>query len=132
MPDDKRAITLRQLLAHRAGLPEYVVDAPGGDFAELSRGEALRRIFRRPLRFTPGTRYGYSDAGYTVAAAVIEDAAGRPFEVFLRARILERGGMSSAGFYGDSWPRSRVAVGYGASGMARGTLPTGGRTCRGR
>jgi CubicO group peptidase (beta-lactamase class C family) len=113
VPDDKRAITLRQLLAHRAGLPEYVVDSPGGDFVELSRDEALPRIFSQPLRFEPGTDYGYSDAGYTVAAAVIEDAAGRPFEDFLRARILKRGGMTSAGFYGDRWRRSRVAIGYG-------------------
>ena len=113
VPADKRAITLRQLLAHRAGLPEYVVDSPGGDFAPLSRDEALRRIFSRPLRFEPGTDYGYSDAGYTVAAALIEDAAGRPFEDFLRERIFVRGGMRSAGFYGDRWRRSRVAKGYG-------------------
>jgi CubicO group peptidase (beta-lactamase class C family) len=113
VPDDKRAITLRQLLAHRAGLPEYVVDSPGGDFHELSRDDALRRILSQPLRFEPGTDYGYSDAGYTMAAALIEDAAGRSFEDFLRERILERGGMMSAGFYGDRWRRSRVAIGYG-------------------
>jgi CubicO group peptidase (beta-lactamase class C family) len=113
VPDDKRAITVRQLLAHRAGLPEYVVDSPGGDFHELSRDKALRRILSQPLRFEPGTDYGYSDAGYTVAAALIEDASGRSFEDFLRERILERGGMMSAGFYGDRWQRSRVAIGYG-------------------
>jgi CubicO group peptidase (beta-lactamase class C family) len=113
VPADKRAITLRQLLEHRAGLPEYVVDAPGGDFVELSRDEALGRIFRRPLRFAPGSEYGYSDAGYTVAATLIEDAAGQPFEDFLRKRILRRGGMRSAGFYGDRWRRSLVALGYG-------------------
>ena len=113
VPVDKQAITLRQLLEHRAGLPEYVVDAPGGDFVELSREEALGSIFGRPLRFEPGSDYGYSDAGYTVAAAVIEDAAGQPFERFLRERILRRGGMTSAGFYGDGCRRSRVAIGYG-------------------
>jgi CubicO group peptidase (beta-lactamase class C family) len=113
VPADKRAITLRQLLEHRAGLPEYVVDAPGGDFVELSRAQALSRILRRPLRFAPGTDYGYSDAGYTVAAALVEDAAGRPFEDFLRERILRRGGMRAGGFYGDRWRRSRVALGYG-------------------
>jgi CubicO group peptidase (beta-lactamase class C family) len=115
VPTDKRAITLRQLLAHRAGLPEYVVDAPGGDFVELSRDQALGRILGGPLRFAPGTDYGYSDAGYTLAAAVIEDVAGQPFEHFLRERVLERGGMRSAGFYGDRWRRSRVAIGYGGS-----------------
>jgi CubicO group peptidase (beta-lactamase class C family) len=106
VPADKRAITLRQLLAHRAGLAEYVVDAPGGDSVELSRHEALSRILGQPLRFEPGTDYGYS-------AAVIEDAAGRTFEDFLRDRILRRGGMSSTGFYGDRWRPSRVAIGYG-------------------
>jgi CubicO group peptidase (beta-lactamase class C family) len=101
------------LLEHRAGLPEYVVVAPGGDFVELSKNEALSTILSRPLRFEPSSDYGYSDAGYTVAAAVIENAAGRPFERFLRERILVRGGMTSAGFYGDRWRPSRVAIGYG-------------------
>jgi CubicO group peptidase (beta-lactamase class C family) len=113
VPADKQAITLRQLLEHRAGLPEYVVDAPGGDFVELSRDEALARILSRPLRFAPGSDYGYSDAGYTLAAAMIEDATGQPFEPFLRERILKRGAMTSAGFYGDRWRPSRVAIGYG-------------------
>jgi CubicO group peptidase (beta-lactamase class C family) len=113
VPADKREVTVRQLLEHRAGLPEYVVDAPGGDFVELSREEALSRSLNRPLRFEPGSGYGYSDAGYTVAAAVIEDAAGQPFERFVRERILRPGGMTSAGFYGDRWRRSRVALGYG-------------------
>jgi CubicO group peptidase (beta-lactamase class C family) len=112
VPVDKQAITVRQLLEHRAGLAEYVVDAPGGDFVELSKDEALSRILSRPLRFEPGSDYGYSDAGYTVAAAVVENAAGRPFEAFLRKRILSRGGMTSAGFYGDDWRASRVAIGY--------------------
>jgi CubicO group peptidase (beta-lactamase class C family) len=123
VPADKQRITLRQLLEHRAGLPEYVVDAPGGDFVELSREQALRRILRRPLRFEPGSDYGYSDAGYTVAAAVIENAAGRPFEVFLRERILERGGMTSAGFYGHDWRLSRVAIGYGGRRHGRRNAP---------
>jgi CubicO group peptidase (beta-lactamase class C family) len=113
VPPDKQAITLRQLLEHRAGLPEYVVDAPGGDFAELSRNESTGRILESPLRFAPGTDYGYSDAGYTIAAAVIEDVTGQPFEDFVRRRVLDRGAMRSAGFYGDRWRRSRVALGYG-------------------
>jgi CubicO group peptidase (beta-lactamase class C family) len=123
VPVDKRAITLRQLLEHRAGLSEYVVDAPRGDFIELSRDQALSRILGRPLRFEPGSDYAYSDAGYTIAAAVIEDAAGRPFEGFLRERILKRGGMASAGFYGDRWPPSRVALGYGGKRHAKRNAP---------
>jgi CubicO group peptidase (beta-lactamase class C family) len=125
VPADKRAITLRQLLAHRAGLAEYVVDAPGGDFVELSRREALSRILSQPLRFEPGTDYGYSDAGYTVAAAVIEDAAGLPFEEFLRDRVLRRGGMSSTGFYGDRWRPARVAIGYGGRQHGARNAPDG-------
>jgi CubicO group peptidase (beta-lactamase class C family) len=123
VPADKQQITLRQLLEHRAGLPEYVVDTPGGDFVELSRSEALARILRRRLRFEPGSDYGYSDAGYTVAAAMIEEAAGRPFEVFLRERILRPGGMTSAGFYGDGWRPARVAIGYGGRRHGRRNAP---------
>jgi CubicO group peptidase (beta-lactamase class C family) len=110
-PADKRQVTVRQLLAHRAGLPQYVMDAPGGDFVELSGQEALSRILNRPLRFKPGSDYGYCDASYTVAAAMIEDAADQHFERFVRERILRPAGMTSAGFYGDRWRWARVAIG---------------------
>lgn len=123
VPSDKQQITLRQLLEHRAGLPRYVVDSPGGDFVELSRDQALSRILSRPLRFQPGSDYGYSDAGYTVAAAVIQNAAGQPFERFLRERILRRGGMTSAGFYGDRWRPARVAIGYGGQRHGQRNAP---------
>jgi CubicO group peptidase (beta-lactamase class C family) len=123
VPADKRAITFRQLLAHRAGLPEYVVDTPGGDFVELSRDQSLSRILSSPLRFAPGTDYGYSDAGYTLVAAVIEEVTGQSFERFLRQRVLDRGGMKSAGFYGDRWRRSRVAIGYGGATQGARNAP---------
>lgn len=123
VPPEKQEITLRQLLEHRAGLPAYVVPSAGGDFFELSRAEALRRILRGPLRFPPGSDYGYSDAGYTVAAAIIEETVGRPFEDFLRRRILALGGMTSAGFYGDDWRPSRVAIGYGGRRHGRRNAP---------
>ena len=62
-------ITVEQLLSHTAGLP----DATGEDFGPGERHEVLNVIFNTPPHFPPGTAYAYSNAGYSVLAAIVED-----------------------------------------------------------
>jgi CubicO group peptidase (beta-lactamase class C family) len=110
---DKAAITIDQLLAHRAGLHEY--HDVTGDFEPLTRSEALDRIFAQPLLFAPGDEVAYSNSGYTLLAAIIEEASGEPFWAYLRA-LLDTSGLASTGTYADGlWARSRMAVGYDAA-----------------
>ena len=78
------------------------------------------------LRFAPGSGYGYSDAGYTVAAAVIEQGIeGSPFEAFLRERILERGRHAVGGIL-----RGPVAAVAGGDRVRRPGGPGRGRPRR--
>lgn len=110
VPRSKRSITVRQLLAHRSGLPEY----PGyGDLVWISRGRSMRNALDLPLRFRPGTRTAYSNVGYTVLAAIVEVASGERFERAMRRRVFAPAGMSQTGFFGERlWPPERVAIGY--------------------
>ena len=87
-------VTLRQLLAHLAG-----VRNDGGDEGPLFSQhcerpvEALPAFADRPLLFEPGTKYRYSSYGWIVVSAAIEAASHEPFLTFMRKRIFEPLGM---------------------------------------
>ena len=95
-PAKQWPVTLRQLMAHTAGLAD-----DGGDegplFAERCERpvDALQFLSgrERELRFEPGTRYAYSSYGWILISAAVEAAAGEPFLAFMRKRIFEPAGM---------------------------------------
>jgi len=100
-----RSVTLEQLLQHRGGLPAFgeLQDFAGlpafpGGAVEQRRGFA-RWLLVRPPAATPGT-YLYSNAGYAVAAAMLESAAAEPWDVLLRTRLLDPLGVSAT----VGWP----------------------------
>ena len=105
VPRSHADITIEQLLSHTAGLP----DATGEDFDPGERDEVLAMIFEAPARFPPGTSYAYSNAGYSVLAAIVEDVTGEPFETALRRLVLDPAGMTETGYRIPAWDRSDLA-----------------------
>jgi D-alanyl-D-alanine carboxypeptidase len=85
-------ITVRQLLNHTSGLPNY------SDDPELFAGIVQNRIWaprelvalaqKRPQQFTPGSAWSYSNTNYIVAGLLIEAVAGRPLGRELDRRIF--------------------------------------------
>ena len=68
VPADKRSITLHQLLTHSSG----IVDLAGlDDWDPIDRETFVRRALEQPLEFDPGSSYTYSNAGYSLLAAII-------------------------------------------------------------
>jgi len=57
----------------------------------------VKLIARRPLRFEPGTDYGYSSDAYAVLGAIVEHASGKPYWDAMRERIFDRTGMTETG-----------------------------------
>jgi CubicO group peptidase (beta-lactamase class C family) len=115
VPPDKAGITVDQLMTHTAGF-EHV---HGDDDEQISKEEALERIFAQELRFEPGTDEYYSNSGYTLLAAIIEEVSGRDIGDVLREEIFAPTGMTSTGFKGDPVPARRdEAVGLDAEGRA--------------
>ncbi|MEN8145331.1 MAG: serine hydrolase domain-containing protein [Gemmatimonadota bacterium] len=106
----KADITIDQVMRMEAGFQEYHDEF--GDFEEMTRREALGRIFEQEPLFEPGTDQAYSNSGFTLLAAMVEVATGEPFQDFVRAEFFAPAGMTTAGFYGESLvPEDRVAVG---------------------
>jgi CubicO group peptidase (beta-lactamase class C family) len=113
VPADKAAITIEQVVDHAAGLHEY--HDTEGDFEPMDRAEALRRILGQKLRFEPGSDKAYSNSGYTLLAAIVEQASGQGFQDFVREALLAPAGMERTGWYRNpGWKESRVAIGYDA------------------
>jgi serine-type D-Ala-D-Ala carboxypeptidase len=104
--EDRRAVTLRHLLLHVAGLPahrRYFESMQGGPAFEEAIG-------REPLEYAPGTRSVYSDPGFILLGRILERAAQAALDVqFDTWRQSALGGDAIIGFRPpDSWLR-RIA-----------------------
>ena len=94
-PEYGRDITIRRLLNHTSGLPDYEDLMPKADSATpvekiQIRDAGVLELLRRtsaPL-FTPGARGKYSNSGYVLLGLVVEMASGLPFGRFLQERIF--------------------------------------------
>lgn len=105
VPESHAMVTMEQLLSHTAGLP----DATGDDFEPGTRDDVLGAIFETPPQFPPGSGYAYSNCGYSVLAAIVEEVTGEPWEVGLRRLVLDPAGMLSTGYRIPAWDRSDLA-----------------------
>ena len=108
IPDDKKNITIHQLLTHSSGLPRRI----GSDFEKLKSGMFVERTFATELLFEPGEKYGHSHAGYSLLGVLIERVSGMKYEKFLKTRFFTPLGMSSTGYVLPSWNFSNIAIGY--------------------
>lgn len=103
VPDFPHAteITFRQLLSHTTGLPEYAGDAYTGGLLEkndVSPATLVALIAGKPLEFTPGTLFEYSNSNYLALGVAIEKLYGKPYAQVLRERIVQPLGLEvSAG-----------------------------------
>ncbi len=100
------AVTLRHLLAHRAGLAEDRMPDPSvwmkimglqGDI-RTQRREAIALVFAQPPVTPPGTAMAYSNYGYVAAAAMMERVADASWEDLMRTRLFQPLGITSAAF----------------------------------
>jgi CubicO group peptidase (beta-lactamase class C family) len=95
-PSSWDAITIRHLLTHTSGLAH---DPPSGyppvAVQNTHPGAMLARLFRMSPEFDPGSRYAYSNSGYSALAAVIQLVTGEPYLRFMRTRIFDPAGMAN-------------------------------------
>ncbi len=109
VPEDKRDITLYHLLTHSSG----IVDLDGlGDWDPVGREEFIHLAMEQELAFAPGTRYRYSNAGFSLLGAVIEQLTGSSWESYVRERLLLPVGMFETGYILPQWGEGQMAQGY--------------------
>ncbi len=108
VPDDKRDITLSQLLSHTSGLLWDAV--PRGK--NLSRDDVLARILNAKLRSQPGEKFAYSNAGYELLGIVAETVTDRSYAELLREYVFKPSKMRDSGVVSDTEKDGNAAVGY--------------------
>jgi D-alanyl-D-alanine carboxypeptidase len=117
-------VSIRQLLAHRTGIPEYtdtelfpaVVADPSKSWTPA---DVLALVADQPREFAPDERFAYSNTNYIVAGLLLEAVTGITLAENLLSRIVEPLGLTSTYFAPDD---NRSPVG----GFSR--LLTGGDT----
>ena len=119
-PRPGKPYTLRQLLTHRAGVPNYGgLDAYHEAVARgedaWSRERLLEAVHADRLDFAPGTAWSYSNVGYLFVGDAIEEAAGLPLGEALRELVLDPLGLGAvrlarerADFAEVFWPHLRT------------------------
>ena len=129
MPASWRAITIRHLLTHTSGL---VRDAPGyQQYRDREDSEVIKSAYSLPLRFAPGEKWEYSNAGFSPLARIITKVTGRPWTEYLAEKIFKPAGMTSTHPLNTKTPPDR-ARGYAdndtlkEADYRRALLPAGG------
>jgi CubicO group peptidase (beta-lactamase class C family) len=115
-------ISVRHLLHHTSGLPEYVPlfssSEEAFEWAREINGLTNEAVLERALdltgpEFPVGTQYAYSGMGYVLLAMIVAIVSGQSFADFLKARIFDPLGMKHTVAYDASRPaRHKLAHGY--------------------
>lgn len=92
VPEEKRAITIRHLLAHTSGMSRM----SGGGGSDLEA--AVKGYLSKPLARKPGEAFEYWNGGYALLAAIVERAGGGSYMDFCREHL----GLANTGFTGDA------------------------------
>lgn len=109
--------TLRQLLQHTGGIPDYLSLATrrGRDWSDrFGNAEALALLTAVDSGdFDPGTRWRYSNGGYLLLAEVVARRSGQSFRAFADSALLGPLGMRDSHFHDDlDHPIARLALGH--------------------
>lgn len=91
-----KAITIRNLLNHTSGLPDYedilekqYPNTPDEKIPQIHDAGVLKLLEQQSVgKFPPGSKWEYSNSGYALLAIIVEKVSGKPFGEFLRHRIF--------------------------------------------
>lgn len=108
---DSRAITVRDLLHHSAGL---VTDDPWGDRQQVLSEREFTALIASGVDFAnaPGTRHEYSNYGYALLGRIISNVSGKRYQDYIRDTIMLPLGMTSTSYDISASPLGSRALGY--------------------
>ena len=96
LPAAAQRVTVRHMLNHTSGLPDYEDLIPDTQTVQVSDRNVLALLARKDtLYFPAGSAYRYSNSGYVLLGLIVERVSGLSFPAFLRARIFAPLGMTA-------------------------------------
>lgn len=110
-PASWRGITVRHLLTHTSGIPDYTTDAM--DYRrDYTEDDLAQMAFGLTPEFPPGSRWNYSNTGYVLLGIIIHKASGEFYGDVLRDRIFAPLQMRSARIISEADIVPNRAAGY--------------------
>ena len=106
-------VTIHQLLTHTSGMGTYFNEKYFAGRANVRTvADNLPFFVDEPLAFEPGTKWAYSNAGFTVLGLIIEKLSGQSYYDYVREHIFKPAGMTNTGFYDPNREIPNLAIGY--------------------
>jgi CubicO group peptidase (beta-lactamase class C family) len=109
------SITIQQLLTHTSGIYSYTSDQNfmTNEITKPANREKMMALFKdKPLDFSPGTSWNYSNSGYSLLGYIIEEVTKKPYEQAVRRYIFTPLQMTHSGFDFTHLKNSNKAIGY--------------------
>lgn len=107
-PEDKKAISVRQLLTHTGGLSRNAGDV----YDRVGPEEARRLIFAKPLGAEPGARHSYSNSGYILLGQIVEKVSGKALGDYFERHLFRPAGMTRSGYPSPRFATAPIPRGY--------------------
>jgi CubicO group peptidase (beta-lactamase class C family) len=95
-----RPITVRHLLTHTSGIPDYA-DEHFNYRIDYTDDDLLRLAYAMKLEFTPGSKWAYSNTGYMLLGFIVGKASGKFYGDVLAERVFKPAGMKTARVISD-------------------------------
>ena len=102
-------VTVRQLLTHTSGVPDYFDESVMEEYEELwidypnykiRRNNDLFPLFiNKPMMYSKGEKFQYNNSGYVLLASIIEKVTGMYFDEYLQKNVFDVCDMTSTGYY---------------------------------
>ncbi len=106
MPDLGHVITIKHLMHHTSGLRdqwELLFLAGWRSDDVITQEHLLKAIMRqKALNFEPGTKFLYSNTGYTLMAEIVKRVSGKPITIFAKENIFDPLKMDNTHFHDDN------------------------------
>lgn len=99
-PPSWAAITVKQLLWHTSGIPNYTSfpEFAARTVSPINTAEMIEMLKDKPLDFVPGESQSYSNSGYFLLGSIIEKTSGKTYADFLQESIFTPLGMTHSGY----------------------------------
>lgn len=114
-PQAWAAVTIRQLLTHTSGIPDYIFTESfqrNGLAHASTPQELVDHVSALPLDFPPGDGWRYSNTGYVLLGMIVEQASGQAYGDYVEAHIFKPAGMTDSGYERMSAILPQRASGY--------------------
>ncbi len=98
-------ITIENLLTHTSGIKDFMtIDHPGQNVLrwDFSPQQIIDHFKNEPLEFKPGTKYNYTNSGYTLLGKIIEVASGKSYYNYLLENVIQKAGLKNTFFASET------------------------------